>query len=258
MTFQAFLPDPALQPYIRTYWLITGTQEQPGPIELLPDGGVTLLLNLGEGIHSDRFGRQWNERGTLIVGAMTAGDTQMLLGETLLFGITFKPGGFTHLHCYDPMDRIAEGVVPFDKSRFPDPDMILRHGSRFLDRFYLERVAHPRYSLLPVVSDIERHQGLLRMDDLMHRHCTTGRQLERQFKQQIGISPKEYIGIIRFNHAFGVVQREQGARSLMDIAWDCGYYDHAHMTADFKRRMGRTPSAFVLSDNSKIIESAPR
>ena len=41
--------------------------------------------------------------------------------------------------------------------------------------------------------------------------------------------------------------------ALMDIAWDCGYYDHAHMATDFKRRMGRAPSDFLLSDSSKII-----
>ncbi len=253
MTFQVFNPNPALHPYIRQYWLITGRQKQPGPIELLPDGGVSLVLNLGDGINSSRFGKRWCEEGALIVGAQTCGDTQILLGESLLFGITFKPGGFTYFHRYDPMDRMADEVQPFDRSLFPDHNMILRHLSTYVDRFYLDRIKHPRYALIPVVDDIEGHKGRVRMDELMHRHCTTARQLERQFKQQIGISPKEYIGITRFNHAFGVVARHGGARSLMDIAWDCGYYDHAHMSTDFNHRMGRTPSAFLLSDSSKII-----
>jgi AraC-like DNA-binding protein len=253
MTFEVFTPDPALRPFIRQYWLIKGRHEQQGPIELLPDGGVSLVLNLGDGINSSRFGRQWSEVGALIVGAQTLGDTQTLAGESCLFGITFRPGGFTHFHCYDPLDRMADEVQPFDRSQFPDHRMILRHPSAYVDRFYLERIKHPRYSLLPVVEDIERLNGRVRMDDLTRWHCTTARQLERQFKQQIGISPKEYISLTRFNHAFGAISRRDGARSLMDIAWDCGYYDHPHMAADFKRRMGRAPSEFVLSDSSKII-----
>lgn len=253
MQFQVFAPDPALQPFIRHYWRISGRQVQPGPIELLPDGGASLLLNLGEGIQSERFGTSWSDAGPLLVGAMTAGDTQTLIGESLLFGITFKPGGFTFLHRYGAMDRAAHEVQPFDRCLFPDADLILRHGAPYVDRFYMERLSPPRYSLLPVVAQIEHRQGRIRMDELMRAHCTTARQLERQFKQQIGLTPKELIGITRFGHAFGMVQREHGNRSLMDIAWACGYTDHAHMTGDFKRRTGRPPSAFVMSDSSKII-----
>lgn len=233
--------------------LISGRQERPEPIDLLPDGGVSLVLNLGDGINSSRFGTQWSEAGALIVGAQTHGDTQMLMGESLLFGITFKPGGFTFLHRYQSMDRVADEVQLFDPSLFPSADGILRHQAAFVDRFYLERINAPRYSLLPVMDDIERQNGRLRMDDLMRRHCTTARQLERQFKQQIGISPKEYCGITRFKQAFAVVQRDGARRSLMDIAWDCGYYDHAHLANTFQKHMGRPPSAFVLSDSSKIV-----
>ncbi len=252
MVFQTFCPDPALRPFISRYWLITGRQEQQEPIELLPDGGVSLVLNLGEGINSSRFGTRWCAEGALIVGAQTRGDTQMLLGESLLFGITFKPGGFTFFHRYDPMDRMADDVQPFDRSQFPNPDLILRHPAAYVDRFYLERLKPPRFSLVEVVASVEQRLGRVRMDELMQRHCTTARQLERQFKQQLGITPKEFIDLTRFNHAFGVVQREGGSRSLMEIAWDCGYYDHAHMANAFRKHMGLPPSAFVLSDSSKI------
>jgi AraC-like DNA-binding protein len=254
VTFQAFTPDPALQPLIRQYWLITGRQERQEPIELLPDGGVSLVLNLGDGIHSARFGTRWSEEGALMVGAQTHSDTQLFMGESLLFGITFKPGGFTFFHRYDPMDRMVDEVQPFDRSQFPDPDLILRHPSAYVDRFYLERLRPPRFSLMNVVASVEQRMGRVRMDELMRWHCTTARQLERQFKQQLGITPKEFIDLTRFNHAFGVVQREGGTRSLMEIAWDCGYYDHAHMANAFQKHMGRPPGDFVLSDSSKIAQ----
>ena len=253
MTFQSFTPDPALLPFIRQYWLIKGRQERPEPIELLPDGGVSLVLNLGDSINSSRFGTRWSEKGALIVGAQTRGDTQLLMGESLLFGITFKPGAFTFFHRYDPMERVTDEVQPFDPALFPNAEGILRHPTSYVDRFYLERLRAPRFSLMDVVADIEHRMGQVRMDDLMHRHCTTARQLERQFKQQLGLTPKEFIDLTRFNHAYGVVQREGSERSLMEIAWDCGYYDHAHMANAFQKHMGRPPGAFVLSDSSKVV-----
>lgn len=251
MKSEVFHPDPALRPYIQHYWLISGTQEVPEAIQLLPDGGVSLLLNLGEGLHSSRFGAHRSE-GAMIVGAMTHGDSQVLLGESLLFGITFKPAGFARFHRFDPLDGIANHVLPFDRSLLPGPDGLLRRSAAQVDRFYLDRLSHPRYSLVPVLEDIVRHKGQVRMDELMKRHCTTARQLERQFKHQVGITPKEYIDLTRFNHAFGIVARHGGERSLMDIAWECGYYDHAHMANAFRKHLGRPPAEFILSDSSKI------
>lgn len=252
MKLLAFAPIPALAPFIARYWRISGFLEQEERIDLLPDGGVSLLLNLGDGPRSERFQRNFDERHPLIIGAMRSGDRQLLTGACDLFGITFKPGGFTHLHRYLSLDLVSNEVHRFDPMLFPDTDAILRHGAAYLDRFYSERLRHPRYSLLNVVTDIEVRKGRVRMEDLMERHCTTARQLERQFRMQIGLTPKEFIDLTRFNCAFGMVARNDGARSLMDIAWDCGYYDHAHLAQAFKKHMGRAPSDFVLSHSSKI------
>jgi AraC-like DNA-binding protein len=96
----------------------------------------------------------------------------------------------------------------------------------------------------------------------------TERQLERRFNEQIGISPKEFINLTRFRQAFVKIQlggiplggappggapQNQHKRSLADIAWECGYYDHAHLTNDFKRYAGSAPTELILSDFSKTI-----
>ncbi len=252
MLYRAFAPAGGLLPFIARYWRISGSLDQEERIDLQPDGGVSLLLNLGAGPRSERFERCFDDRGPLIIGAMRRGDRQTLTSACDLFGITFKPGGFTHLHRYLPMHQVCDDVRCFDRALFPNTADILRHGVPYLDRFYSERLRHPRYSLLPVVAVVEAHKGRVRMDHLMRSQSTTARQLERQFKQQVGITPKEFIDLTRFNQAFGMVQQHGATRSLMDIAWDCGYYDHAHLTKAFQFHMGRPPSDFVLSHSSKI------
>ena len=84
------------------------------------------------------------------------------------------------------------------------------------------------------------------------KHFTTARHLERQFNQQIGISPKEFINLTRFNKAFEKLQRG-GKQTLSNIAWEFGYYDNAHFTNDFKRYTGKAPTEFFLSDFSKAV-----
>lgn len=66
------------------------------------------------------------------------------------------------------------------------------------------------------------------------------RQLERNFKKHIGLSPKEYSNIIRFQNALSLIKNEN--RSLLDIALECGYYDHSHLVNEIKRNTGFPPS----------------
>lgn len=128
----------------------------------------------------------------------------------------------------------------------------------YIDQFYLECLSSPRNSLLTVVKDIENLGGQVKIETLAKRHCISERQLERRFNEQIGISPKEFINLARFRQAFVKIQmggtpQNQHKRSLADIAWECGYYDHAHLTNDFKRYAGSAPTELILSDFSKTI-----
>lgn len=68
------------------------------------------------------------------------------------------------------------------------------------------------------------------------------RQLERCFKKHIGITPKEFANIIRFQFAFSKIKHNEQRKSLLDIAFDTGYYDHAHLSNAIKRYTGLAPS----------------
>ncbi len=252
MLYHTFTPALPLKPYIEMYWLMTGLWEQPEHITLTPDGSMTLLLNLGETIASNRFGLTPRDRIHL-VGTMLYPDEQVLSGETHLFGIQFKPGAFRHFYRYEPMSQMTNQVREFERNLFPDVKQITQNFVACANQFYLERLLPSRNSVLPIIEEIESLGGQVKIETLAKRYCTTERQLERFFNEQVGISPKEFINLTRFRRAFGKIQQNQNKQSLMDIAWDCGYYDHAHLTNDVKRYMGSAPTELILSDFSKKI-----
>ena len=80
------------------------------------------------------------------------------------------------------------------------------------------------------------------MNKLSKQNFTSVRQLERNFKKFIGLSPKEYANIIRFQYALGLIKNSEKKRSLLEIAFECGYYDHSHLTNEIKRNTGLAPS----------------
>ncbi|WP_327059399.1 AraC family transcriptional regulator [Lacibacter sediminis] len=250
MIFNSYTPAPSLQPYIEMYWQLSGFIQQKESVTLMPDGGINLLINIGEEITSTQFNKTIDHDTIYMVGPMLQTDVQLLTGKILLFGIKFRPGAFTYFHTYDSLNEVSNQFHEFTRKKFPDIKRKKTPPVTYLDQFYLDRFSASKNPLLPIVSDIIQSHGRLKIEEITKKHFITERSLERQFKQHIGITPKEFIDIERFNFAFATFQRRTGS-SLLDIVWECGYYDHAHLTNDFKRYTGKPPSDFILSDLSK-------
>jgi AraC-like DNA-binding protein len=66
------------------------------------------------------------------------------------------------------------------------------------------------------------------------------RSLERKFRQHIGISPKLFSRINRFQEAFRLLKNNNYIK-LSDIAFDAGYTDQSHFIREFKEFTGFAP-----------------
>ena len=68
--------------------------------------------------------------------------------------------------------------------------------------------------------------------------------LERNFKKNVGLLPKEYIQLQRFIHAYADFAGTKDV-DLMRIAISNGYYDSNHFLKDFKAYTGKTPMEYL-------------
>jgi len=66
------------------------------------------------------------------------------------------------------------------------------------------------------------------------------RQFERRFKARVGLTPKHFARLQRFERA---VNLARSAPSLSVAAQDAGYYDQSHFIRDFRGFVGVTPGA---------------
>ncbi|MTI20403.1 AraC family transcriptional regulator [Fulvivirga sp. RKSG066] len=73
----------------------------------------------------------------------------------------------------------------------------------------------------------------LSMDELSSRLCLSNRGLHKLFTQQVGISPKYYQKIVRFNKLANAIASEPD-KSLTSLSHKVGYFDQAHSIKDFK------------------------
>ena len=79
--------------------------------------------------------------------------------------------------------------------------------------------------------------------------CLSLRQFERNFVTRVGISPKLFIRITRFEYAMKV-KNESPDKSWAGIALECGYTDSSHLLKEFKEFAEFPPGRFYLKQTS--------
>ncbi|MFE4082042.1 helix-turn-helix domain-containing protein [Paenarthrobacter sp. YIM B13468] len=84
---------------------------------------------------------------------------------------------------------------------------------------------------------------VVRIDDVAARLAVSGRSLQRIARKYIGLSPSALIRRRRLQDAAERARLDPSA-DLAGIAAELGYADHAHLTNDFQKYLGFTPSTY--------------
>lgn len=102
---------------------------------------------------------------------------------------------------------------------------------------HLRRPARPIDAVLPLLLTTA---SPLSIDWLAHEACLSPRQFERNFFERVGMNPKLYARIVRFDRAFRL-KEQRADLDWLAVAVQCGYYDYRHLVRDFKEFAGVTP-----------------
>jgi AraC-like DNA-binding protein len=71
------------------------------------------------------------------------------------------------------------------------------------------------------------------------------------FRGQVGVSPKQYLKIMRFQKAISAIENNVSI-PWSRIALESGYYDQAHFIHDFKHFSGFTPKEYIKRKSSTL------
>ena len=242
MKYKKIKPYKGLAHFIHFYWELKGTENEKQWERVFPDGCAGIILNLGNkcltdnGLFSMEFGK------TYVVGAMNSFKDSFIDNDTHLIGVCLKPATFANFYSYASQNELTNDTVELEKSNSFRIDKAFENPFNYFDHFYSERIKTKTNPLHAVIDHIHSSNGTTSIYDLAKRNFTTVRQLERNFRKLIGLSPKEYSNIIRFQNALSLIKDSKQNHSLFDIAFECGYYDHSHLSNDIKRNTGLSPS----------------
>jgi AraC-like DNA-binding protein len=106
-----------------------------------------------------------------------------------------------------------------------------------------------------IAARILREKGSVALKTIQDDLGVSERSLERKFKQHIGISPKLFSRISRFQASLGQL-RNSSYEKLSDIAFENGYADQSHFIRAFKEFTGSAPHQFQKQSN-EVVENFP-
>ena len=126
--------------------------------------------------------------------------------------------------------------------------MISNYTQRTMMVYDLFRALSPRR-----VAQLEIQHTVMALCDYFHQHYTDQLPLEvvarkfnystdyliRFFKNQFGVTPHQYITLLRIAHAKQMI--EEGGKTLLATALACGYTDYSAFYRAFTRVTGVTP-----------------
>ena len=102
-------------------------------------------------------------------------------------------------------------------------------------------------------------RGAIAVSALADETGWSSRHLRSRFAAEIGLTPKAAARVVRFDRARRLLQRRAAAGRPLDLAAlaaHCGYYDQAHLDAEFKVLAGAPPTTWLASE-FRILQASP-
>ena len=257
MEFCISNPSPALSGFVKHYWAIENclSAGEEHVQRIVPSGMAELIFYLGDRPVSTDRNREFSEN-TVLSGQNNTYYDLKITGRLSLFSILFRPHGLSVF--FDiPIAELFNQNVPLRyllKDRVGDLEEKLAETPSFegkkliVEEFLTERItkSRPDYHLRRIKESINRinqARGLADICVLAKEACLSRKQYERTFSGITGISPGQFLKIVRFQHAISYRSTNR-IDSLADLAGQCGYYDQSHMNHDFITLSGMTPKQF--------------
>ena len=267
--YRQFRPPALLAPFVERLWILEGPAEDIDPEPIPPDGRPEIIVHGGDcWAARDGNGVLRRQARTLFAGQLTRPMQVVPRGFARVAGAHLRPhGGFDLLRV--PQHRYTDRVVDL---RSIDPVLAARLRKDVAAQTDARAMADALADVLaahtprePVAGAAAKAvavalalKGMISVTDLARAANVSPRQLERLFHERVGVSPKQFVRIVRFQEVL------RATRSGRDSGWatvalEHGFYDQAHFINDFKTFVGRTPGEWRISaDSLSAIFSAVR
>lgn len=263
MIFETHTLTPPLDRYIESVFHFKGFMPDHSIERVVPTGHVFIIFEL-DGYPRHTYHNESLEPQATFTKAWISGAHQNHIvisahESSEMFVIQFKPfGAYPFLH--QPIQNLSDQVLPVEQvvghELLDLRERILPLASS-AEKFELANTwlnkrfdsqNTPPQELLELLQQLQS-EPTLKYKEIVGSYSNTQKHMIDQFKKYIGLSPKTYQRIVRFNDILQRIQ-QQDHITWSEIAYQCGFSDQSHFIKEFRHFSGFNPKEFIdLSHN---------
>jgi AraC-like DNA-binding protein len=248
-----------LQKYVKYFWAMIGEEPNDTPSLLPPVTDFDIVFSFEAGVDWRIDQQRYSLNETFTCGVRNKPVYIQAKGIINYLSATFYPSRIYPFLGISMSDLRGE---PVEIALLPCPHLhnvteIISNVKEFelkaamVEKILLKRLAKIKELKNPLldysINLIKQSSGRILVSDILNKTGTDRRNLERHFSKWIGISPKQFIKIERFNHVFTNIADNRFDQDWFDLVLRYGYHDQSHLIHDFKSMMEQTPEEFLYN-----------
>ncbi|MGG1516285.1 helix-turn-helix domain-containing protein [Paenibacillus oryzisoli] len=256
MLLLMFSPEPRFAPYIDRILVQEDFQAvnyaNQNPVKVLPSAFCVIGIQYGHPMKRVEGDTEQSMGSSGITGLQTSPRSYLSTGSIGTIILTFKPGGlaaFTPYSIQEFQDANVDLDCIFPKQLVADMEDRLREALDATERVsvvqeFLACCLQERQQdawLVEAAQQIQLLQGNISVEQMAKDWFVSKRTLERKFNRHVGLTPKKFANLVRFQH---VIALRKCGLDYLDIIAACQFSDHAHLIHDFEAFAGCSPEVF--------------
>lgn len=264
MLLNEIRPSPFLAEYIRLYRIVDFTF--PGnfiiPPKLYsprPEHCLQFYPKDTETVVYPDYKNAISNKKATVTGQHVVVNNRRVGKDFLCFQIVFQPGAFYRItgivmqeltNVYMDAEDIFGCRLRYINEQLAGAlsyGEMIKIAERFLSEL-IKRVTKEKHSVDKASKLMLLQNEHFNLDRFINDSFICHRQFDRKFKERVGIPPKQFLQIIRFDKAFRLKNKNPHL-DWLSVALRCGYYDYQHLAKDYKQFTGYTPPQFFTIDN---------
>jgi AraC-like DNA-binding protein len=258
MIFKNFQPSLFLNGLVQVYHLrhFRFNPGMPVPFKAFPPRPEQYIAFYPRGFETTQLVRDGStiiRPKSIISGQYTQLINRHVTHEFMIIQAAFAPGAL-HKLTGIPFSEMRDSSLDLE-SLFPKESRevnakleeaqeyseMIRIVDEFLCGLFLRKAKINARPVDQVIGALATGEAYRKIDWLAGQACLSVRQFERLSYDYVGVSPKVFTRIARFNATY-IMRLKNPQFTWLRIAIECGYQDYQHLVRDYKEFSNVTPN----------------
>lgn len=266
MRYSSYIPAQPVGEFVEHIWMCSDNPLHARE-RILPSATIELVINLSDDevrIYDPEYPDQYQRFPGSVVSGPYAGPFVIDPSQhDSMLGVHFKPGGaFPFLG--GVVSELSDTHVALEtlwgasaielRERLcaaPTPEVRFRLMEETLASHLCHAWKH--HGAIPMALDMIGPSGLGEsVADVARRIDLSQRRFIQVFSAQVGLTPKLFCRVLRFQQARMLAGRT-AKPDWAQVAVDCGYFDQSHLIRDFRQFAGMSPSDYLRRRSDRVM-----